>query len=144
MVNWMTVLRDYFRKQISTVAVASYASYDGWYMGEFMDFGNYLTFQSDWERWGGLMTADGQLVSLCPFVGYPGGSGSGMLTGIASMSGMDIFASANAPALSWDWIDGDEINPSIWNQNQMNVWWGGRPFQFTTTGEQNYRWILYN
>ena len=143
MVNWMTLVRDYFRQQISTVMVAANGSSTGWYMGEWMDGSNYSSFQSDWIRWGNLMTADGQLISLHPQTGQA----SFMLTQIASLSGMDIFANTNPTQMSYSWITGSGINASVWNQNMQDVTWldsaSGRSFEYTTTGQQNYRWILY-
>jgi len=149
-VNAMTLVRDYFRSQISTVMVCAHGNSTGWQVGQWMDTSNYTTFQSDWVRWGNLMTADGQIVAINCEVGQA----STMLNAIAAWSGIDIFANTNTTYTRWYWITSNQqIDTSVWNQNQQRVTWvdiengawdgSNRFFEFTTTGSQNYRWILY-
>ena len=149
MVDWMTLVRDYFRQQISTVMVAANGTSTSWQMGQWMDTSNYTSFQSDWERWGSLMTADGQLISLHSQTG----NATTMLNAIAAWSVMDIFANTNTTYSSWSWINGTGRDPGFWNYNIRNMVWtdidcgsttgSDRFFEHTTTGIPNYRWILY-
>ena len=78
-----------------------------------------------------------------------------MLNAIAAWSGCDIYANTNDTWTYWYWVTSPyEINKSIWNQNQKEVVWtdiengnedgSDRFFEYTTTGSQDYRWILSN
>jgi len=148
MVDWMTLVRDYFRQNIRTTTVAAHGSTTSWRMGQSMSTSNYTSFYSDWVRWGSLMTADAQLVSLHCLVG----NATTMLNNIAAWSGCDIFANTNetwsyVPIINTSYERGDS---TVWNHNMYNVTWRdnnqytiSRLFEFTTTGSQNYRWILY-
>jgi len=145
MVDWMTWIRDYYRTQIRTVEVLAHGNSSGWQMGEWMDVYNYTGFRTDWERWGALMTADGQLVSIhCE-----AGNATKMLDAIHNWSGMDIYANTNTTWTVWWWVNGSGENSSIWNSNYNKVTWYdnsssymSRWFEYTTTGSQDYRWIL--
>ena len=121
MVDWMTLARDYYRQQIRTVLVAAHGSDTGWRMGEWMSTSNYTSFQSDWVRWGTLMTADAQLVSIACLVGQA----TTMLNAIAAWSGCDIFANTNATWAQWNFLadtGGPEyFSAAYWNHNMRDT-----------------------
>ncbi|MBI5248855.1 MAG: hypothetical protein HY912_05115 [Desulfomonile tiedjei] len=147
MVDWMTLVRDYYGKQIRTVQVAARSDPDYWFMGEPIIPELYSDLQADWQRWGGLMTSDGQIVSLQGFAG----NHTTMLNDIARWSGCDIYANTNDSWTSWSWlvlgsVQGNEL---VWNYNYNNVTWYDnsqtsiqRFFEYTTTGLQDYRWLF--
>ncbi|MBI5248854.1 MAG: hypothetical protein HY912_05110 [Desulfomonile tiedjei] len=144
-VDWMTLVRDYYGKQIRTVQVAAHGSTNSWDIGETIHQYNYYSFQTDWQRWGGLMTSDGQIVSIhCQVGNY-----TPMLDAIAGWSGCDIFANTNVTWTHWLWLVGSDENTSYWNYNYNDVTWYdnsstyvSRWFEYTTTGSQNYRWLF--
>ncbi len=150
MVDWMTLVRDYFLKNITTTTVAAHGSSTGWQMGEWMDNYNYTTFQADWLRWADLMAPDAQIVSLHCSVG----NATTMLNQIAIWSGCDIYANTASVEIGWYYIIGGYgIDETIWNYNMERVTfvdtpggsWDGsdRWFEYTTTGFQDWNWILY-
>ena len=130
-------------------------------MGGWMTTSNYTNFWNDWVRWGTLMTADGQIVSLHCEVG----NATTMLNAIAAWSGCDIYANTNVtytnanpfitPYQLYIINDGREEDPHIWNWNMQNVYWlddfyvaDGRSypirnFEYKSGGPSPPRWTLY-
>jgi hypothetical protein len=151
MVDRMKVARDFYRKNISNVTVVAHGNSSGWQMGEWMSIYNYTLFQSDWERWGTLCTADAQIVSThCET-----GNATDMLNQVAAWTGCDIYANTNTT-----WTYSNRVVPgeprggtTYWNYNVAHIWWtdeydgdyygADRYFEYTTTGSQDWDWILY-
>ncbi|MBI5248327.1 MAG: hypothetical protein HY912_02430, partial [Desulfomonile tiedjei] len=145
MVSMMTLVRDYYGKQIRTVQVAANGDATGWFMGEWMDRWNYASFQTDWERWRGLVTTDAQIVSLHSQVGC----NSPMLIAIGGWSGCAIYANTNITYTWCSWLYGSGDLDWVWNGNYDNVTWYDnsptsiqRSFELSTTASPNYRWLF--
>jgi len=145
MVDWLTLVRDYFRKQVSNVAFKAPGSPTGWAIGSWITTSNYVSYKSTFVRWGGLMTGDGQIISYHSNVGQA----TTMLNDIAILTGCDVFANTNVVVTNWNWITSpEEENFAIWNYNYRNVRWRNLDgsvdnyFEYTSTGSQNWHQLF--